>query len=178
VTAISYRTIPHSSLNEKEKRDIGKLIISCFPKAEEFYSKEMMERLRTYAWRTVIPSFHCLAYSDDQEEPVAQQSVFHLLAGNLEVYGLGDMVVEERFRYQGLARKLVGMAIEEAQQEKAEVICTRTTKLASVFSQKEFVLDEEGRFFVAENGEKIAHLWVRLARDIKPERLILAPSDF
>lgn len=160
-----------------ERAELGRLILSGFPLAHRFYDQEMLERLRAEAWRTVPPVAHLIAYTD-KHRPVGQQSLFHLAAPGLDVYGLGDIVVAHAFRGRGIARQLVVRAVDEARRAGAQAICTRTTKLAGVFADLGFVADERGAHFTDENGLPLAYLMVWLASGISAGSVPLTPSDF
>lgn len=175
---VSYRVEHADVLSSAERMRLGELIVSGFPLADRYIDGESVARWRCEAWRTTPALLHCVAYLEKVGTPVAQQSLFRLSSPGIVVFGLGDMVVSEPFRGRGIARALIEMAVSQAREAGAEAICTRTTKLATVFRGLGFVSDEQGMLFTSEQGEPLPYLMAWTAPGLSIRSAALTPSDF
>jgi predicted N-acetyltransferase YhbS len=175
---VRYELHEAAQMDELLRAEVGQLIVSGFERAHQTFGDRLCEQWAQRAWRTVPSQFHYVAH-DEAGLVVAQQSVARLsVPSDRVVLGLGDMVVAKGWRGRGLARDLIALAVEEAKARGAQVLCTRTTKLAGVFATLGFASDGEGLAFSDEGRQAIGDLWVWMAPGVAREREALHPSDF
>jgi GNAT superfamily N-acetyltransferase len=150
---------------------LGELLAGGFPR----HAIEYRER----AWRKVRPAFRVLARR--RGRVAGQISAFRIATHPVrELFGIGDAVVTESARGQGMARQLVERSAQECRRRGAEVVLTDTLLLRKSF--RAVGLEPVPRLGLYYERDAACHWhphWMAWLRDgTPPPRLRLEEGDF